>query len=278
MNLTEAVAVVLQFDNFRKLNFKLLEERDDVLIEEFAEALWKVLPYSDSCYNFEPYISLAENRLALELENKNIRGKQKRIKLLIADARLAKQLNLLFKPYYIPSRNIIKESAKLLDRPKAETIAQARELIEVATPDEINSNIGLLKNLAVSIGLVIDEFYVDGRYCFSRVLFGLIGKHDLDEVELYKKAGISRQQFSRFRKIGYVPQKETIFSLIIAMKLDFWEADELLNSAGYVFTPGIKMDMMIEYFIKHELYDIDTVNYILHVNNLTTLGSKTRVK
>ena len=78
---------------------------------------------------------------------------------------------------------------------------------------------------------------------FQDRLFKLIKEKNLDEVEVYKKANISRQLFSKIRsEKDYHPTKNTVFSLAIGMKLDYEETSNLLAIAGYTFTPASKTE------------------------------------
>lgn len=107
---------------------------------------------------------------------------------------------------------------------------------------------------------------------FQDRLFKLIKEKDLDEVEVYKKANISRQLFSKIRsEKDYHPTKNTVFSLAIGMKLDYEETSNLLAIAGYTFTPASKTDLVIQYFLNHKDYNIYKVNEALAHYNLEIL-------
>ena len=55
----------------------------------------------------------------------------------------------------------------------------------------------------------------------------------MNEVECYKKAGLSRKTFSKIRKDDhYTPSKETALAFVITLGLDVDEAENLLKSAG----------------------------------------------
>ena len=68
---------------------------------------------------------------------------------------------------------------------------------------------------------------------FSEKLFEIIEEKGLNEVECYKKAGLSRKTFSKIRKDDhYTPSKETALAFVITLGLDVDEAENLLKSAG----------------------------------------------
>ena len=69
--------------------------------------------------------------------------------------------------------------------------------------------------------------------------------------------------FSKIRKKDYTPKKVTVVALIIALKLNMTEAEELLNRAGFAFSKAQRFDIIIEYFIEQKMYDIFEINETL---------------
>ena len=100
---------------------------------------------------------------------------------------------------------------------------------------------------------------------FQDKLFSMIKSKNLDEVEVYKNANISRQVFSNIRSDeNYHPKKNTIFALAISMRLSIDETSELLKKAGYAFSSGSKADLIIQYCMYRNYYDINLVNELLN--------------
>ncbi|MDO4204206.1 MAG: hypothetical protein Q4D07_06920 [Selenomonadaceae bacterium] len=107
---------------------------------------------------------------------------------------------------------------------------------------------------------------------FSQSLLRMITQKDLKDSDVYNRANISRQLFSKIRKdIDYQPTKKTVFALIIAMKLNIDEAKDLLEKAGFSFSPSKKEDFVVQYFIEEENYDIFLLNEVLEHFKLPTL-------
>ena len=107
---------------------------------------------------------------------------------------------------------------------------------------------------------------------FQDKLFNMIKTKNLDEVEIYKRANISRQLFSKIRsEKNYHPAKNTIFSLAIGMKLNIDETSELLDIAGYTFTSASKTDLIIQYFLHHNNHNIFAINEVLYKYELEIL-------
>ena len=108
---------------------------------------------------------------------------------------------------------------------------------------------------------------------FSERLFKLIDQRGLSDAEVYKRARIDRRLFSKIRSNRkYMPSKHTIFALIIALKLNMDEADDLLKRAGYGFSYTIKEDVIVQYFIDAQQYDIDLLNDVFEYYGLPILG------
>ena len=115
----------------------------------------------------------------------------------------------------------------------------------------------------------VDDLITD---TWQESLFSIIDNKLLDEVEVYKRAGITKQVFSNIRKDSdYHPNKDTAISLCIGLKLNLDEAQDLLKKAGYTLSSGIKRDLIVIYFIEHHEYDIITLNIALDKFNYKPL-------
>ena len=99
---------------------------------------------------------------------------------------------------------------------------------------------------------------------FQEKLFELIDARGLSDPEVYKRANMDRKLFSKIRSNSdYVPKKKTVFALAVSLKLDYQETADLLQRAGYAFSPASVSDLIIEYCIRKKIYSIFDINAIL---------------
>ena len=138
-----------------------------------------------------------------------------------------------------------------LSKGKAEVALDALE--EAAKPDICDSGAGSLEELLSSL----DE-------PFSVTLLALIDRKGLKDSEVYKRANMSRQLFSKIRSdAAYKPTKRTALALCVALELSLAETQDLIGRAGFALSHSSRFDVIVEFFIREGNYDIFAINEAL---------------
>ena len=100
-----------------------------------------------------------------------------------------------------------------------------------------------------------------------------IREKKLDATDVYKKANIDRRLFSKMIcNRDYQPSKDTVVALIFSLKLNLDEAKDLLERAGYTLSHSIRRDIIIEYFIKEGVYNLNNINAFLYNMDEKVIG------
>ena len=130
-----------------------------------------------------------------------------------------------------------------------------------------------VKKLDLDNKVTLDQLMNDIGDSFQDKLFSYIDESGMTDVEVYKKANIDRKLFSKIRSNPmYHPRKQTVLALVIALQLNIEQTVDLLTSAEYALSPGSKGDLIVKYFIEHEIFDIMTINFALDEYGQPILG------
>ena len=106
---------------------------------------------------------------------------------------------------------------------------------------------------------------------FQDVLFGFIDQRGMKDSEVYNACLVGRDTFSHIRKGDKGVSKRTVKQLCFGLKLTYDEAVVLMASAGYAFSSSNLSDVIVAYYLKNCIYDIDDANITLYENNAEML-------
>ena len=109
---------------------------------------------------------------------------------------------------------------------------------------------------------------------FTEKLLELIDRSGKKDSEIYKKANLSKQHFSKIRNNPhYRPTKPTAIALALALELDLAQTGDLIGRAGFALSNSSKFDLIIRYFIQQKNYNVVEINLALYEFDHPLLGS-----
>ena len=109
---------------------------------------------------------------------------------------------------------------------------------------------------------------------FTETLLKRIDDSGKKDSDIYKKALLSKQHFSKIRNNpDYKPTKPTAIALALALELDLEATKDLIGRAGYTLTNSSKFDLIIRYFIELGHYNLVEINTVLYEFDQSLLGN-----
>ena len=100
---------------------------------------------------------------------------------------------------------------------------------------------------------------------FSEMLLRLVKESGKKPSEIYKRADLDRQIFSRIKlNKDYQPSKDTAITFAFALKLDLPTTKKLLETAGFALSNASKRDVIISCFIDSEIFSLRKLNENLY--------------
>ena len=131
-----------------------------------------------------------------------------------------------------------------------------------------------IKEMAAPDGISLQEMLKQADAGFTETLLKMIDASGKKDSEIYKKANLSKQHFSKIRNNpDYKPTKQTAIALALALELDLAQTRDLIGRAGYALSNSSKFDLIIRYFIERGIYDVVQINIALYEFDQSLLGS-----
>ena len=109
---------------------------------------------------------------------------------------------------------------------------------------------------------------------WQQSLLRKIDEKGFSDTEVYKRAGLDRKLFSKIRcNEAYQPKKATAVAFALALQLTLDETRDMLSRAGYALSPSSRFDLIVEFFIDNNVYDLSVINEALYDHGETLLGA-----
>ena len=109
---------------------------------------------------------------------------------------------------------------------------------------------------------------------FSEYLLYLIESKNMTNVEVYKRACLTKQYFHKINKNkDFHPEKIKALLLCVGAKLNLDETKDLLARAGYALSPADLTDIIFAFFIEHKHYDVIDIDIQLEEHGLPCIIS-----
>ena len=128
--------------------------------------------------------------------------------------------------------------------------------------------------MAAPKAMSLEDMLKNADAGFTETLLKLIDRTGKKDSEIYKKANLSKQHFSKIRNnLDYKPTKQTAIALALALELDLETTRDLIGRAGYALSNSSKFDLIIRYFIEQKHYNVVEINIALYEFDQNLLGS-----
>lgn len=120
----------------------------------------------------------------------------------------------------------------------------------------------------------LQQILMEQQHSFYQLLGEKIDARGYEsDADFYKSINFPRQLFSKLRRPDYTLHKDNVLWLLAGLRVDYWEAVQLLGAAGYTFRKNIRRDVIIAYTMKSGDYTLDSLNEMLLFFDEKPLGT-----
>lgn len=171
-----------------------------------------------------------------------------------------------------PTRRI-GSSAELYES-EADTGIETANVAYSASEDILESSICMKEPCVADTfdaSMSIEDFVTGDNLSLAEHIRQLINKKHMTNSQVYTRANIKKQYFSKIMKGESFPSKQKLLCIAIALRLNMDETRDLLLWGGYAISPHITEDKIFAWFIMHEKYDIIEIDYVRFDFNLPSL-------
>lgn len=180
--------------------------------------------------------------------------------------------------YYVAAhdsfRGTLEENRRRIRRRREMEVCESSAVMEEipvgATMDEFLP----CASKAAPKALSLEDMLKQTDASFAEKLLELIDATGKKDSEIYNRANVSRQHFSKIRNNpSYRPTKPTALAFAIALELDLEQTKDLIGRAGYALTNSSKFDVIIRFFIESGNYNMMDINTTLFEFDQNLLGA-----
>ena len=102
---------------------------------------------------------------------------------------------------------------------------------------------------------------------FTELLCTYINRNNMTEPQVYKRAHMGRDTFSKIYSGKKGASKQMVMRLCFGLKLTYDEAVGFMAAANHGFNNSEILDLVVVYFLKNRIYDTYEVNVELYERN-----------